>query len=217
MFKSFIFAGIMEKELELLQIKKHSMSYSDYLSLIDNLLLQGKTTGEDQSLAHVEKAPLNRQRIKRLDKTAIISEELKSLVEQLPIPISFLILTEGWCGDASQIIPYIHKMVDESKGKLKDFYLLRDENLDLMNQFLTDGSKAIPKLIAFHSETGDFLFSWGPRPEKIQSWYMNLKKDLSLSKEELSLQLHQYYTNDKGQKLQNDFIELFNIISTVSK
>lgn len=206
----------MEKELELIKIKDAAMSYSDYLSLIDDLLSQGKTTGEDQSSAHVEKAPLNRQRMKRLDKTAIISDELKSLVEQLPIPISFLILTEGWCGDASQCIPFIHKMVDESKGKLKDFYLLRDENLALMNQFLTDGSKAIPKLIAFHAVTGDFLFSWGPRPSAIQNWYMNLKKDSLLSKEELSLQLHQYYTNDKGQKLQEDFIKLFNIFS-VSK
>ncbi len=205
----------MEKELEFIKIKDAAMSYSDYLSLIDGLLLQGKTTGEDQSLDHVQKAPLNRQRMKRLDKTAIVSEELKSHIDQLPIPISFLILTEGWCGDASQSIPYIHKMVDESKGKLMDFYLLRDENLELMNQFLTDGSKAIPKIIAFHSETGDFLFSWGPRPKEIQNWYMNLKKDPSLSKEELSLQLHQYYTNDKGQKLQKDFIELFNKISSV--
>ena len=205
----------MEKELEFIKIRDAVMSYSDYLSLIDGLLLQGKTTGEDQSLAQVQKAPLNRLRMKRLEKTAIISEELKLLIEQLPIPISFLILTEGWCGDASQSIPYIHKMVDESKGKLMDFYLLRDENLELMNQFLTDGSKAIPKVIAFHSETGDFLFSWGPRPNQIQSWYMNLKKDLSLSKEELSLQLHQYYTNDKGQKLQEDFIEFMNSISHV--
>lgn len=205
----------MEKEIEFIKIKNAAMSYSEYLSIIDGLLLQGKTTGEDQSLAHVEKAPLNRQRMKRLDKTAIVSEELKSHIDQLPIPISFLILTEGWCGDASQSIPYIHKMVVESKGKLMDFYLLRDENLALMNQFLTDGSKAIPKVIAFHSETGDFLFSWGSRPKETQSWYMNLKKDISLSKEELSLQLHQYYTNDKGQKLQEDFIELFNKISSV--
>ncbi len=205
----------MEKEIEFIKIKNAAMSYSEYLSIIDGLLLQGKTTGEDQSLAHVEKAPLNRQRMKRLDKTAIVTEELKSHIDQLPIPISFLILTEGWCGDASQSIPYIHKMVVESKGKLMDFYLLRDENLALMNQFLTDGSKAIPKVIAIHSETGDFLFSWGSRPKEIQSWYMNLKKDISLSKEELSLQLHQYYTNDKGQKLQEDFIELFNKISSV--
>ncbi|MBK7682916.1 MAG: thioredoxin family protein [Bacteroidetes bacterium] len=210
---SSIFAGTMEKELEFLKILNHSMSYSDYLSLIDSLLLQGKTTGEDQSIAHVQTAPLNRQRIKRLDKTAIISEDLKLKVDQLQIPISFLILTEGWCGDASQSVPYIHKIAAESKGKIKDYYLLRDENLELMNQFLTDGSKAIPKLIAFHSVTGDFLFSWGPRPTAIQHWYMNLKKDSSLSKEELSLQLHQYYTNDKGQKLQEDFIELFNNIS----
>ncbi|MBK9637766.1 MAG: thioredoxin family protein [Bacteroidetes bacterium] len=203
----------MEKELELKKLKKDSMSYSGYLSLIDNLLLQGKTTGEDQSLAHVQRAPLNRQRIKRLDKTASISEDLKATIEQLPIPISFLILTEGWCGDASQSVPYIHKMVDESKGKLQEFYLLRDENLGLMDQFLTDGSRAIPKVIAFHSVTGDFLFSWGPRPIEIQNWYMALKKDSSLDKDELSLQLHQYYTTDKGQKLQEDFIELFKNIS----
>ena len=52
----------MEKELEFIKIKNAAMSYSEYLSIIDGLLLQGKTTGEDQSLAHVEKAPLNRQR-----------------------------------------------------------------------------------------------------------------------------------------------------------
>ncbi len=191
-------------------IISNALSYTSYLNLIDELLLEGKTTGIDQNPSHLEKAPLNRQRMKRLDKAAVLSPELLKAIQSIQIPISFVILTEGWCGDASQNIPYIHKMAEASEGKIKEYYLLRDENLELMDQFLTAGARAIPKLIAFQSETGEILFTWGPRPQQIQEWHLQKRKENTLTKEELGLELHQFYTNNKGDHLQKDFLTAFN-------
>ena len=58
----------------------------------------------------------------------------------------WLILTEAWCGDAAQNIPTIEKIAREN-DRIKTLYLLRDENLELMDKYLTGGARAIPKLI----------------------------------------------------------------------
>ncbi|MBK7964442.1 MAG: thioredoxin family protein [Bacteroidetes bacterium] len=79
--------------------------------------------------------------------------------------------------------------------------------------FLTNGAKAIPKLIAIQSGTGDVLFTWGPRPKQIQEWHYQMRQENTLTKEELGVELHQLYTKNKGKYLQDDFIELFKSFS----
>ena len=59
----------------------------------------------------------------------------------------WLIITEGWCGDAAQCIPTIEKIAAESKN-IETHYVLRDENLDLIDEYLTNNARSIPKLIA---------------------------------------------------------------------
>ncbi len=53
------------------------MSFAEYLKLIDELLLEGKTTGENQSEAMFGYGKLNRQRMKRLEKTVELNDSLK--------------------------------------------------------------------------------------------------------------------------------------------
>lgn len=203
----------MNSTTNLTTITGNGLSYDSYLNLIDELLAAGKTTGNDQDPSHLEKAPLNRQRMKRLDKAAALSNELMDAIHGIEIPISFIVLTEGWCGDAAQNLPYIHKIAEAGQGKIKEYYFLRDENLELMDQFLTNGARAIPKLIAIHQGTGEVLFTWGPRPKQIQEWHFQMRQENTLSKEELGVELHQLYTKNKGEYLQADFIELFKSFS----
>ena len=67
-------ANIIEESL------KKSYSYSEYIELIDSLLAQNKTTGEDHSESMLNYSKLNRQRMKRLDKTiSMFEKDLKYL------------------------------------------------------------------------------------------------------------------------------------------
>ena len=61
--------------------------------------------------------------------------------------MDWLVLTEAWCGDAAQSLPIINKMAEVSDN-ITLRLILRDENLDVMDQFLQNGrSRSIPKLI----------------------------------------------------------------------
>ncbi len=181
------------------------LKYSDYLQLIDRLLADGKTTGTEQSPELFDYARLNRQRMKRLDKTFVLNDELHAMLEQLEASFSVLVLTEGWCGDAAQNLPLLNAVCERAGGKLQVYHVLRDEQPALMDAFLTNGARSIPKVVFFETESGKVREVWGPRPEAIQQWFLEKKKDGDLPKEELSTLLHAHYQEDAGSSFQVDF------------
>ena len=67
-----------------------------------------------------------------------------------------MVISEGWCGDAAQILPVINKMALVS-NKIEFRIVLRDENPALMDAFLTNGGKAIPKVIMIDNESGEVI------------------------------------------------------------
>ncbi|ARI76719.1 thioredoxin family protein [Halobacillus mangrovi] len=79
-----------------------------------------------------------------------------------------IILTEDWCGDAMLNIPIFLRLAEA--GHIQTRFLLRDENLELMDQYLTNGSsRSIPKIIFLHPN-GKEIGTWGPRAEKVQQF-----------------------------------------------
>src|SRR6476620_8632964 len=146
MSEVFMFKDYLEK----------SMTYADYVKLIDDLLLEGKTTGPNQSEAMLGYAKLNRQRMHRLEKTVDLSAELKEAARRLERKLIWLVITEGWCGDAAQNIPVIEKIASASSN-IETRYVLRGENVELIDRFLTGGARSIPKLIALDAETLEVL------------------------------------------------------------
>ena len=117
-----------------------------------------------------------------------------------------MVLTEDWCGDSAQNLPYIAKIA-ECNSLIKLRILPRDQNLDLMDLYLTDQkSRSIPKLVAF-DEFGNELFQWGPRPYEAQKLVMELNA-LGLSKNEFNEKLHLWYGRNKGKSIENEFVEL---------
>ena len=139
-----------------------AISYKGYRSLVRNLLTEGKSTGPEQSEDLTNYSMLNDRRMKRLDKTIKISEETIQEFQKVKQPQTWLVLTEGWCGDAAQSLPILNKIASDTANiDLK--IVLRDENLDLMDLFLTNGGRSIPKLIALDKDN-NVLDLWGPRP-----------------------------------------------------
>lgn len=182
------------------------MSFAEYIKLIDDLLLDGKTTGPNQSEAMYNYGKLNRQRMHRLEKTAVINESLKEKMHKISRKQIWLILTEGWCGDAAQNIPIIEKIAEESPN-VETRYVLRDENLELMDAYLTRNARSIPKLIVLDRETLEELGTWGPRPEGAMELFIELR-ERGVEKPLIMENLQRWYNADKNHSIQMEFENL---------
>ena len=180
-----------------------SMTFAGYIKLIDDLLLDGKTTGEIQSEAMFYYGKLNRQRMHRLEKTVKLSDSLKEIVNRNERTMIWLIITEGWCGDAAQNIPTIERIAAES-DLIKTRYVLRDENLELMDAHLTNNARSIPKLIALDAETLKEIGSWGPRPQAAMDYFHELKAS-GLEKPAIMEKIQRWYLEDREKSLQGEF------------
>jgi thioredoxin family protein len=191
---------VLEEYLE------RSMTYADYLKLIDDLLSEGKTTGPKQSSAMFDYAKLNRQRMHRLEKTVELEESVVSAAKGAKRRVIWLVITEGWCGDAAQNIPIIEKIAAQSVN-IETRYILRDENPDLMDMFLTNGKRSIPKLIAMDAATREALGSWGSRPAPAQGLFNELKAQ-GIAKPLISENMQRWYNADRGKTIQAEFVEL---------
>ncbi|MFC2093414.1 thioredoxin family protein [Bacteroidota bacterium] len=182
-------------------------TYSQYKTLIDSLLNADKTTGDDQSESKVNFTKINMQRMKRLHNTTKITEELKKEIMDLKNEWIWLVITEAWCGDAAQNNPVIAKIAEINQNiDLK--FILRDENPDVMNAYLTNGNRSIPKLICLDSNILKEIGTWGPRPEAAQKRVMKDKADPNVSHEEMVKNNQLWYLQDKTLSIQNEFIEL---------
>ncbi|MEW6467638.1 MAG: thioredoxin family protein [Bacteroidota bacterium] len=168
---------------------------------------RGATSGE-QSPEHIEATRLNAQRMARLNKQTEISPALRQLAGKLQRPWTWLILAETWCGDGAQTIPVIAKIADlNSNIALK--IILRDEHPHIMDKYLTNGTRSIPKLICHDESAGRELGTWGPRPKDIRERVEKLKSDHpGISRQEFLENLHLWYAQDKGQSVQRDFFDL---------
>lgn len=190
------------------KIIENAYTYTEYRDLIDNLLQQGKTTGENHSEAMIHYTKMGVHRMKRLDKYTTLSEELIHRLHSVERQMTWLILTEAWCGDAGQSLPVIQKIAEESPA-IQVRYLLRDKHLEIMDQFLTDGkSRSVPKLICLDSTSLEVLGSWGPRPKEAQQLYNSLREREDISYREAAEILHKWYADDHTRSIQNEFLDL---------
>ena len=183
------------------------MTFAEYIRLIDDLLLEGKTTGENQSEAMFNYGKLNRQRMKRLENTVKLNDSLKEKVRSVEQKMIWLIITEGWCGDAAQNIPVIEKIVAENVN-IETRYVLRDENLELMDAYLTNNARSIPKLICLDAETFEEIGTWGPRAKTAMNYFYEMREQ-GIEKPQMMENLQRWYLQDDEQSIQKEFENLF--------
>ncbi|MEJ8803053.1 thioredoxin family protein [Pontibacter sp. H249] len=187
-------------------ILNNAISYTQYREIIDKLLAENKTTGTDHSDSMVEYTRMNMQRMRRVEKTTVLQDELVQKMLSLQTPMVWVILTEAWCGDAAQNIPAIVKIADASPV-VEVKLLLRDEHPAIMDAYLTNGGRSIPKLIALHAETLEVLGTWGPRPAAAQKLVMQAKES-NMPFKEMAEKLHGWYAKDRSRALQQEFVQL---------
>lgn len=184
-----------------------SLSYKAYRDLVHKLTLQKKSTGTEQSEALTNYSILNDRRMKRLDKTLVIPSEKIKPVSRETSPKIWLVLTEGWCGDAAQSLPVIHK-VATLYNHITLKIILRDEHVELMNHFLTNGGMAIPKLLIIDPQTITVKNIWGPRPSTATKMVEEYKAKNGELDAEFKKDLQIWYTKDKGQTIVQELLNL---------
>jgi hypothetical protein len=185
----------------------NSYSYLEYRKIVSDLLSEGKSTGNEQSEDLLRYSTLNETRLKRLDKTITVHEEISVQLKALNKQYIWLVIVEGWCGDVAQILPILNKMALES-NKIDLKVVFRDSNDDLMNHFLTNGARAIPKLIIVDKASGKVCGHWGPRPKGASDLIKNYKEQFGIVDEEAKSQLQMWYLHDKGLSVQKEVVEM---------
>jgi hypothetical protein len=185
-----------------------SHSYPEYRKLMADLLKEGKSTAVEQTEERTHYSELNEARMHRLDKTIKITEENSVKLKTLNKSYLWIVLTESWCGDAAQILPILNKMVLEANQKIELKLVLRDENTALMDHFLTNKAKAIPKLILIDKATGSVVDDWGPRPKGAIDLMESYKEKFGIIDETAKTELQLWYLHDKGVSTQNEIIQL---------
>ncbi|MGB0883593.1 MAG: thioredoxin family protein [Flavobacteriales bacterium] len=181
----------------------NSISFEAYFEALKQHSESGTTSGENQSEMLIEYTHLNYKRVKKWSKIYKPSEAILDAVNQLSEKELWIVLTEAWCGDAAQNIAQLAKIAEQSE--LIELHILyRDENLELMDKFLTNGGRSIPKLIRYQPSSESYLNTWGPRPKAAQELVMQHKADETPYAEDL----HKWYALNKNQDLEQELIDL---------
>ncbi len=184
-----------------------SMTYAEYRQLVDDLYDDSKTTGENHSESMLNYTKMNIQRMKRLDKKITLKDSTVEAVSGSDKKQIWLTLTEGWCGDAAQILPVLNKIAEQNPN-IDSRYILRDKHLDVMDQFLTNGSRSIPKTIVLDAETLDILDTWGPRPKELQEYFLAERQKEGYKWSNVSTELQRWYNKDKTKTIQQELADL---------
>lgn len=184
--------------------KEIGIDYNSYKTLFINQVNNQNNLDENE-IKYFEYRKINLQRSSRLEKTFTLSRELINEINKIKAPQSWMIITETWCGDSAQSIPILAKAASLN-DKINLRIVLRDENLNIMDSYLTNGSRSIPKLVAF-DENDNELFQWGPRPQQAQNLMLKMKND-GVPKDEMNKQLHLWYAKDRGKEIEKELIEL---------
>jgi len=176
---------------------KEKFSYKEYREYMSALLKQGLSTGHTQNEDLMHYSTLNEVRMNRLDKTIVLPDEAKEALKNLKKEYTLLVISEGWCGDAAQILPVMNK-ITEAAPKLEMEIVLRDDNPQLMDEYLTNGARSIPKLILIEKETNTVRGSWGPRPHGALQLVLDYKEKHGVFDMDAKTALQKWYLEDKG-------------------
>jgi len=181
------------------------LTYGEYLSLVQQRAEQDVRGMPDEQVERIEFTRLNLNRMQRISRTYRVSDELDSLLQRIGRPQLWMVLTEPWCGDSAQCVPYVERMAARNEF-IRLRLLLRDENLDVMDLYLTEGKRGIPKLVAFEAD-GQEVFRWGPRPRAAQAVFEEARAS-GLEKPQILEKLHLFYGRDRGRSIEAEFVGL---------
>lgn len=200
-------------EIEKIQNVNCTYSYNQFRDIVLDYASDRRTSGE-QSEERVAATFINAQRIKRIEKQCVINEDLSLIARNFSKKHKWILILESWCGDGAQCAPVISKIA-EINPNIKLEIIFRDDNLEVMDCFLTNGSRSIPKLICIDESNDKIVGTWGPRPKAIQERVIEFKKEFpEATHDELIKNVHLWYAQDKTKSIQEEFLVLLNKLNS---
>lgn len=114
-------------------------------------------------------------------------------------------ITEDWCGDASNTVPVVARLA-EASPRVELRVVERDDNPDLMDRYLTSGSRSIPVVVILD---GDFepVGHWGPRPEELQEFVIGEKEKGERPVDEIYREAREWYARDRGETTLEELLD----------
>jgi hypothetical protein len=190
------------------ELLEGGFSYPQFVEFTEQLVQENRTTGANQSEEYLAYTRICLQRMIRWNKTSKVSEELALLIPQVNQPQVWLVITEAWCGDGAQSIPHLAKLADLNPLiTLK--IIFRDEHPDLMDAYLTNGNRSIPKLVAMNADLQQELFTWGPKPKYLLDLHAAFKQNPEgRSYSDFLEEVHLWYAKNKQKDLESEIYPL---------
>jgi len=186
---------------------QESLTYLEYIELTKSIINNVSPSAPYDNEKMLKYTEANLERMQRVSNNISIDQKLYNLLTSVTDRWIWVIITEPWCGDAAQIVPALCAFA-EVNSNIETKLILRDTNLDLIDAYLTEGGRSIPKLICLHQDTMEEIGTWGPRPQQIQVMVDKFKSDTTTSFGQKVRQIHQWYDDNKSAVLQEEFIAL---------
>lgn len=136
---------------------------------------------------------------------ARVPDDTVARAAALPGRWHLLVLSEDWCGDAVNSVPYVARLA-ELAPNLDLRVLARDANPDLMDAHLTGTSRSIPVVIAYDEHFVERGW-WGPRPAALQSWVLG-PEGQALDKTQRYRHVRAWYARDRGGTTLDEILTL---------
>lgn len=184
------------------------LSFDAFMKNVAMLVEKGATSGPNQTEKLIDFTALNLKRMERIEKTAQISAELRTVIAAVSDQ-HWVVITEAWCGDSAQNLPYLAAIAALNSNVTFEI-LERDQNPTIIDAYLTNGGRSIPKMVVFDAD-GSELFIWGPRAQAAQDILLDWKANPNgRTFEDFEKELHTWYAKDKGMSLQGELFHLLN-------
>jgi len=183
------------------------MTFQEYLDYFERILASPQDHEPYGDAEYLAYAKLNWSRTNRWLKRFEPTEETKAFIASITDPQHWIVITEPWCGDAAHSVPQLYQIVKDNPNIDFDIQL-RDAAPFLIEDYLTGGSKSIPKLI-IRNDVGHDKAVWGPRPQKLQDIFDEMKAE-SRTFEETKELMQKWYNEDKGTEMQKELLAITN-------
>ena len=202
----------MAKEISYVQALQASITYHQHLLDIKAYLTNNKRKIEYKGVDLVHYTQLNLEQMESWNENINIIPEIKQYVKSITEKIDLVVITEAWCLDAAHVLPVVQKF-SELNDQIHLKILIRDNHPEVMNKYLTDGSKSIPIVVGIQHENEKMieLFHWGPKPKAMSEYSLKFyNEELGISFKEYIEQTSIWYINDKTTSIQKElYIKLY--------
>lgn len=204
-----------KKEVLANEALKSAISNEEFVQLTHEIINSEEKEPPYDKEDYINFTQVNLRRYEGFSKKVELSDEIVKAVSSGKENWKFVLLNEPWCSDGSFSQPVIQKIAEASDGAIELKILLRDKHPEVMDRFLTNGGKSIPKLVILN-QANEVMGTWGPRPNELQTQVIEMANNPDATLEDKIKLTNRWYNKDKGNALQMELIQILQEIQATN-